>query len=101
MTMNIFFKEDFDGYKKGKSYFVERALARRIVRNGKAVTKKQHEDELYEAELAEKKRKEEEIASKKKAEEEKKAKLLRDKAENEKEKTVSEKAFKREKSFKK
>ena len=89
MTMRIVFLEDFDGYKKDQDCYVEVALARRIVRNGKAITHKDHLDRLWKQEQAEK------AAKKADAEKLKKAKAKKA------EKATSKKASKKEKAVKK
>lgn len=37
MTMRITYLQDHDGHKVGKNYFVERTLAQRLCKNGKAL----------------------------------------------------------------
>jgi len=66
--MRLYFLKDFDGYEKGKHYFVEVSLGRRIWEKGAAIPYQQYLDEKYEAERREKEQKAKELAAKKDAE---------------------------------
>jgi len=50
--MRIYFNQDKDGHKAGKSYFVERSLARRFCDSGIAIPLQTHLDNIYAAEQA-------------------------------------------------
>jgi len=112
MTMRIVFLKDFDGYKTDEDTYVERALARRICRQGAAIPyvtlMKRKVDQEFAAEQAKAeadeqkaieaaaKRKEAaekkaiKVAEKKAAEKAKAAKLVEDKKGSGREKAIRE-----------
>jgi len=97
MTMHIVYLQDHDGHKAGKAYLVERTLARRLCRDGKAIpwadseAAKAIEDErIKRREDAVKAKAKEAAEAKAKADEEKKAAMLKKKAEDESEKAVAQ-----------
>lgn len=52
MTMRVIFTKDFDGYKSGKEYYVERTLAVRFCGKSIAMPYQKYQDMKYEEEQA-------------------------------------------------
>jgi len=100
----IVFKRDFEGYKAGNEYDVERTLASRIMDRGIAISYTDHLAELQKA--ADAKAKAKKVAAEKKAAEEKaaaekKARLLKEKEESNSDKADSKTAKKRTRAVRK
>ena len=93
----LVFKRDFDGYKNGNQYSVEKSLGERYIENQVAVPLSVHLDQQAEKKEAAKRADE----AKAEADEAKKAELLKKKEEAEIEKADSKQAKRRSKEVKK